>query len=424
MTTCFRLHSRRGLPALAVIICLSSGIAWAQDSVEALSLPQALQLTMQHNPQLKIASWAAKGHLAEARQATRWENPELEFEVEEFGLQRPWGSESNFTVAITQSIPLGSRRTAARKASLAASRVEELSGEVTAARVLATLHSAFYEAVAARERLDAQREADEIAQQTYQAVQARIEAGDIPPAELQRANTELVRSSLAVSQAEARYQQAMSGLAAFWGRPTEKVTGVAGTLAVPKSSLPQSPGPGGPHKQLVQAQDALAVTTERAAQAAGIPDLTVGLGYQGLAGFQESALVVLFSVPIPAFDRNQDAVDAARARRRSLQFAATQTTNELHARLQRSQARMQAALQQYNAVVTQLLPSVTSTYDKVQDGYRAGRFGTLDLLDARHQLVEARFSAIEAALEYNLAHVQVAFFSGDMQLLRGGPDNE
>jgi outer membrane protein, heavy metal efflux system len=409
-----------------LLFCVSPlSTASAQDgNFDSLTLRQAVAMTVKNNPELAAVDWTVKGHLAASRQASRWDNPELEIEVEEFGIDRSWGAESDFTVAITQSFPLGSRRSKESAARRAAARTERARGEVAKAQLLARLRMAFYHAVAARERAAVQAEAYVIAQQVFESVQARIEAGDIPPAELQRAHTDILRSKLALQDARAEYLAALGALAVFWSGKNSAISSVSGSLPVPQDSFAPPSEPTNPHLQLVAAQTDQAQAVVALEQSKSIPDLTVGLGYQGLQGFQDSALVLLFSVPIPAFDRNGAGADAARAEKRALEFQARGQANRLDSSLAVHVGRRAASAAKHRALVSSLLPSVQKTYAKVQEGFAEGRFGTLDLLEAKKQLIETRFTVIDAALEYNLAQAQVAYLAGDLAFLTSGENHE
>ena len=69
---------------------------------DVLTFSDALRLTAASNPALKALGYERRAADAGLRQAGLWSNPELEFEIEEFGLDAPGLRESELTLAISQ----------------------------------------------------------------------------------------------------------------------------------------------------------------------------------------------------------------------------------------------------------------------------------------------------------------------------------
>jgi cobalt-zinc-cadmium efflux system outer membrane protein len=54
-----------------------------------------------------------------------------------------------------------------------------------------------------------------------------------------------------------------------------------------------------------------------------------------------------------------------------------------------------------------VLPGAQNAFEKVNEGYRLGRFGLLDVLDSQRTLFEARRQYLRAAEDYHQAVVDV-----------------
>lgn len=408
------------LLALTVLPIFSASLKAQEDDTAHLTIDRAVALTLERNPALARAGWTVEGLKAGASQAGRWSNPELQFELEEFGIDRGWGDKSDYTISVTQTIPLSPRKGRESGLLLAEAREAEASGQVSRLATLTQLHKAFHSAVAAKLKVDIQQDAYGIAEQAFEAVRLRIEAGAIPPAEIERAQAELLTAELELENARAAHRTALASLSRFWDGDPAEVVGVQGKLVVPDSLALHTPESVTVHDQLVKARDDRGRKLEALEQARAVPDLTVGLGFRGIAAFQENALVFSLSMPLPVLDRNADAVDKARALRRAGGFDARHRRSVLRTSLAVCQTRLQAAQKRHRSIVTSLLPAVERAYESIQIAFAEGRFGTLDLLEARRHLVETRFLALEAALEFNLLRADAAYFQGDFSHLIGG----
>lgn len=120
------------------------------------------------------------------------------------------------------------------------------------------------------------------------------------------------------------------------------------------------------------------------------------------------------TLPIPVFDRDQGTILEARYRlarageeRRS---AEVRVLTELGA----TYAEPSSAFTEATTLQTDVLPGAQSAFEAFSEGYRQGKFGFLDVLDAQRTLFEARGRYLEALTDY---HRAVA----DMERLIGEP---
>jgi cobalt-zinc-cadmium efflux system outer membrane protein len=72
------------------------------------------------------------------------------------------------------------------------------------------------------------------------------------------------------------------------------------------------------------------------------------------------------------------------------------------------------AIEEARALGDEVLPKATRIYEALNEGYRRGKFGLLDVLEARRALAQTRLRYVEALVRLNLA---------DADLRRLIPDN-
>ncbi len=377
------------------------------------TLEAALSRTLDGHPELAAAQAEADAWEARARQAARHENPEVELEVEEVGISRSWLFEdAEVTLSVRQAIPLSDRLQAGSHVALAGKEVVEAARHAGRAHIAAATIKEFGGAVAARERVALAREALAVTEAIRDAVVARIDAGDLPPAERVRGDVEVLRARMALEASEADFAVARARLAACWGGRPQEVLDVVGSLAPPES-LPDTTPAGGPpllrpHELAVaQAQASVRLEESRA-----VPDLELGLGFRESRGFDENGLVLSVAMPIPVWDRNRGAVDEAQAQVRKARHEADSRRRDWQAEVALRRVRLEADLARYRTLVDQVLPALQEAHRAIEEGFAAGRFGTLDLLESRHRLVEGRRDALDSLESCWRNHVELELLTG------------
>ena len=148
-------------------------------------------------------------------------------------------------------------------------------------------------------------------------------------------------------------------------------------------------------------------------RARGTPDVTVAGGYRDFELGGE-AYVASASISLPLFDRNRGAQLEARERLsiaqedlRAAEIRVQQAITSAHADLIRADAEVRNLRE---AVV----PGAESVFAAINEGYRLGKFGYMDVLDARSTLTTSRMMLTRAE-----ADLQRAFT--EMERLTGSP---
>jgi cobalt-zinc-cadmium efflux system outer membrane protein len=121
-----------------------------------------------------------------------------------------------------------------------------------------------------------------------------------------------------------------------------------------------------------------------------------------------------FSLPIPLFDRNRGALLEARYRVTQAGEARRAVEVRVQAELASTYAALSAAFAEATTLRDSVLPGASRAFDAASEGYRQGKFGFLEVLDAQRTLFEARGQYIEVLAAY---HHAVA----DMERLIGEP---
>jgi cobalt-zinc-cadmium efflux system outer membrane protein len=389
-----------------------------EEPAGALTLADAAALAVARNPELRAFSWEVRAADARVLQAGAHPNPELALSVENFSGTLPGGAASEVTLSLGQLLELGGDRRARVEAASAERSVVERDFEARRTVVLAEVVERYLRALAADEIAALSAKELETAEEIAESVGKRVLAGASSRAELTRAEVEVARARLERTLAE--QDQALSRvlLASCWGESSPRFRTLSGALersvAVPDldsllARVDASPDVSRWDLEILAGRQRI-----RAARAERVPDLALGGGVRRLAESDDHTLVAGLTVPLPLFDRNRGGIQEAEAsveRSGALrdQERATRRLQliDAHGGVTRAQLKL-AALREA------LLPGAERALGEIDAGYREGRFGSLDLLDARRTLTAVRRDEIETLLDFHLVATEI-------ERLVGGP---
>ncbi len=426
----------------------------------ALSLAQALVLALERHPDLAAHSWDVRAAEARTIQARLRPNPDLSLEIEEirwgrgpkstsrttaFGSDEVFRfeaetengahsgfSESEFTIALSQLIELGGKRS---KRIRFAERDKQLAAwdyEAVRAGVLSHVAKAFVRVLMAQEGLVLTEETFALTTRVSETIDARVEAGQVSPLESARAGVELAASRIERDRARRLLDAARAGLAASWGSSRAYFDRAVGRLdevtPIPalddlESWISTNPDIARWADEMDQRDAALALQEANRA-----PDLTIALGFRtvGLPSNSQSAFgigsdgifglsrtrtrstqgrdntfVLEFSLPLPLFHRNQGAILEAKHLASKALDQQRATRLRVLSRLSQRYYLVSADYEEVMALKTDVLTRAAASFDKANEAYRQGAFGYLDVLDAQRTLFGLRVQYLDALGRYH-----------------------
>ena len=388
-----------------------------QSPTGTLSLRDAVALALLHNPALAAFAWETRAREARILQAGRPPNPAITTLVQDVGGSTGLTGaadpiQSQVSIELGQLIELGGKRAARQRLAAADRDLAAWDYETARIDVLTEVSRAFTDVLAAQETVALAEETTRLVEQVQQSVGARVVAGVVSPIEETRATVALASVRVESARANRALDAHRARLALLWGSPTPAFTKVLGNLrAVPPPLLPlsqliariaQSPELARWAAEMAQREATLVV--ERSKR---VVDVTVIGGYRRYPQVESNAFVVGASIPLPLFDRNRGGIEGAR----SLVAKGHEEQRAAHARvaavLADAYAAMASAHDEVTALRSAVLPGSQQTFDAVSEGYRLGRFGYLDVLDAQRTLIGAGSQYLRALSDYHKAVTHV-----------------
>ncbi|MBN2717925.1 MAG: TolC family protein [Deltaproteobacteria bacterium] len=377
-----------------------------------LTLGDALRMAQTNSPLINAAMHQLQADQArEAAQRDGTPNPALTVEAEDFlgnGVARG-ANALQVTTAISQEVELGHKAENRKKIRSAHRQVSEVMQTLVLQNALSEVAMAFLNVLAQQERLNHAREMVKLSQQTVNTITAQVEAGRSAGMEQEKAMVELSLTKLNESDAKRALESAKVYLSNTCGADTVFFSNVTGSLDA-VSELPVL-------ADLItemRAHPALMAANARilrqqsladAEVANRIPNITFELGFRWNNASSNRSMVAGVGIPLPIWDRNRGNIEAAAKEVLRAEDEKEAQKMDLIKEITLSHQSLEYELHRLTILQNEIVPSVTATFTAVEEGYRIGRFGYLDLLDAQRTFFDVNHMVLDALVHYHAARI-------------------
>ena len=395
--------AQTGVPAGSVP---SASPAAVPTSSKTISLRDALETALAHNPELKSARYELEATEGARQQAAARPNPTIGLDVED--TRRATRST---TLLLTQPLELGGKRTARIAVADRSRDVAEIQLAAQTAQVRAAVTSAYFDALVAQERVRLAESSLSLAEGASGAASKRVTAGKISPVDETRARVAESGVRIELLQARSELRSAIHALRAATGAQPgsfDAVSGAAIEIPAPISDtdlarrLAEAPA----IRQAQRDSERLAALAELE-RTRGTPDLTVSVGAKRDAEAGRNMAVLGVSMPIPIFDSNRGAqlealrrLDKAISDARGTAIRVETETLQLHERLLTARAEVES-------LQRDVLPGAQGAYEAATKGFDLGKFSFLDVLDAQRTLITAKGQYLRALAETHRSRIEL-----------------
>lgn len=401
---------------LAAASCVA--ISQAQDNIAAgqpahaaFTLDQAVAIAGGSAPAADAAQAGIEAAQAARTVAGLRPNPQLQSQVENVIGTGPYSGvrQAETTVGLNIPIELGGKRSARIAIADAQSNRAALVAAITQADIRLQVTALYIDAVAAERRVMTARDQFRIAKDALDAAKIRVQAGRASPLEEQRADVAKLNAEAEVQRTQRLAKAVRANLERRIGQP------IAGALDV--SALDHLPpaayGPtmvastGTLALAAADADLAIADAGVRLARSQRIPDVTVGPAVRRLSATNDTAAILSVSIPIPLFNSGRAAVAQASAQRSQAEAQRRMTALDIDQAITDAQAEADNAATAARNASGPALAAAQEAARIARIGYREGKFGQLDLLDAERTLSQTRLAAIDALASYQNARARL-----------------
>jgi len=399
------------------IPALASAQGVASDMGPAIGLNEALARTLASNPELMALGYqidAAEGRLQQAGIAPY---PELGVALQDaLGTDDFQGLKSaETTVTINWVLERGVRQ---RRVEAARADVSLRTLEVEISRLDAAAETArrFLVCLAFQARLSNAMEGVRLAEETVEAVRARVSAGGAPEAELARAEAELARAELLREGYQHELLSAYHRLSTQWGDTRPDFGSVEGDLQTLPADEPfetfLSRAEQNPELARFMSQQRLAEAELRIAQARSRPDWRASAGVRRVEATDDLALVGGITIPLGTRDRNLGLVAESRANVARTEADAVAARVRLETALFDLHQDLVHNLHIATRLQGDVIPRIERALADTRRAYDLGRYSYFEWSVVQGELLEANNDLLEASVGAHGVVIEIERLTG------------
>lgn len=382
------------------------GAAQAIEPAGPINLDAAIRLALDYNPELSAAERELAALEASITQASARPNPELSALLEDTRT-----ATRTTTLQVNQPLELGGKRAARIEAAERGRDAASAERDAKRAEIRAAVKAAFFNVLAAQERLRISQASVELAESVTTTASRRVAAGKVSPVEETKARIAAAGVRVESTLAASELASARKRLASLWGNPAPRFVRAEGDL----EALPPLPILAGLNSRLQASPNLMRARIEverRTALAAVersriVPNVTVSLGAKRDEELGRDQAIFGVSIPIPVFDRNQgnllEALHRVDKARHELSAAELRLSDELALAYE----RLSAARSEAESLRNNILPGAQSAFNAASKGFELGKFSFLDVLDAQRTLFQAKSQYLRALAETHRSAAEI-----------------
>lgn len=398
-------------------------IAAHADSLKPLRLNDAIQLTLQHNPQ--VAGYAFQQKALAGEQQTAALKPALHASAQIENIagsgEFSGNTSSEMTLSLSSVIELGDKLDA--RLGVVTARQQQLasSQRVLTLDVLTQVTQDFIALAADQAELTLLEQRQSAVNESVASLSKQNAAGLTAETDVLRAKATWVKANIDLQKKRQEFEANRIKLAAFWAQPNAitmetQFTHVDADLLVLPAIKPLD--------QLLQQielnpdlallGDTLEVRAAelRQARAEGSTNLTWNAGVRRLEASNDSALVMGISVPLGSASRASGAVTTASAHHASAELERDATRVKLQAQVRQLHSAYTQALAETHSLKADAIPLLTKALNATQTGFNNGRYSYLELNLAQRELLDMQMALINAAARAHLIASNIERITG------------
>lgn len=384
-----------------------------EPALNVIGLSDAIDKAIQASSRLQSAKSGVGIAQGAQQQAGYFPNPEISVEAENIAGQNQYkGFDSaEVTYGVSQQIEMGGKRFARKNIANKDFTLAGLELESTRLNLIRDVTIAYADAVAAQEQVKIAREQKKLAAEVLENVTQRVNAAADPLFQKSKADVAYSTSMIALDKAEREYNVAKQKLSVLWGDKAASFD--LDSIEFFKISAPkmlESMSEAIKHnpdylKSDVEFDRSKAALNLEKANA--IPDPKINVGVRNFRDGGDQAFVVGVSLPIPVLNRNQGNIA-----RMQHEVAKTSAENqierlEISTSLNRNWQELQNAYTQAKILKTSIIPSAEKAFSLARQGYKAGKFAYLEVLDAQRTLFETKEQYNSTLKQYHTNKAEV-----------------
>jgi cobalt-zinc-cadmium efflux system outer membrane protein len=393
-------------------------------TVHSMTMDEAVGLALQNNPEiqaLRMEEKVAKGQMEKARLPLA-ANPTVQTDVStrEGEPQGNVGRGANYGFGLLQEFEIAGQRGA--RIGIAAKNLSRVSFLIRDQERILTydVKDAFARTLAAKSREELTAVVVNLQEELLGFTRIKFQAGDVSALQVNLAEVELSRAKKDLLSARREYREALLALQGLMGMKPELTLTVEGNISLGPTVLPDKEE----LKNLaLQRRPDIKVASYEVDTSQGTVDLVNRLAVPNvtLGGFfdrddRRNAVGLLFSVPIPLFDRKQAEKMEAKAREDQARIRRSGLSKTVERELEEAYGNLSTALDEISIFQKETVNKAMENLSLLHLAFQEGKISFFDVRVAQRETFEIQFAYLDTLYRGRRAfHALERVIGGDLQ---------
>jgi len=381
-----------------------------------LTLEEALDRASRNRPELSAYQTDLGAAAIKLKHAGLPPNPQLGIEWNNLGGDLPNGDAKETIVSLSQPLEIGGKPSARKSKGQAEILRLQREQAVAWLDIAAEVRKAFLEVLSTRERLALQHEAGKIASELVRITHEQVAAGKLAATEETRAEARKAETVAETQKYKRLLGEAELNLASVLAESDSNTVTAEGRLlgevTIPDRQALLAEMKSSPLLLLRRSETQFATSNLSLEQSNAWSDPAISLSAREVPSENARAVAIGFSVPLPLFQRNQNAIAEAGATAHKATMNEQAAARSLQTELIKTHAVLVSADQEARALRTDGLQKAKEAAEAVHEGFRAGKFRYSDVLEASQSLMTMKIRYLDAILELNRAAITLDRYLG------------
>ena len=401
---------KRTVVVLAVFGILGFHLLWSQPEKEdVLTLDECLAIALEQNPLILSSLQQHQASLARVNQAKALYQPSISYDSDLQPSFLNFKDSGEYFIGLSQPFDFPGKRSLRGK--IATQDANALLAEIDLLKLDLSFQvkQAFYSLLLAEEKLKYLEQNYELTRDFLQKAELKFEAGDVAKVEVLRAQVEASKAANEVRVATNEVRLAKATLNFLLARKKYAPLSIRGdlkrsTVKLDSESLREKALAFRPEMRRVNFHLERERLQKKAATMNYLPDFELGVNRHGIEGegtFWDFTLS--FTVPLYFWQPLKGEIAEAEANISALQKESEHIVNTILLEVEESYTIALAAESQIQLFEEEILTQSEEVYNMFFISYQEGEISSIELIDARRTLIEARQSYADALFNYGTA---------------------
>ncbi len=385
------------------------------DSV--VTLQNVLSFTAEANPLFHSFKYQIEAAEENISQASVWANPEIGFEIEEFGWDAPAYNESEFAISLSQDFDFFGQRQARKNLALAESDELKLHLKLSAFDLYIIVKERFYLLAHAQHKVRLSQQVIDLSREIVENINFRLQKGATLHSELLLAQMEEQISVLNFEQATQEATALETKLVSLWGGELLGKSLLADfepqlEIVYKQIEMISSKFDSSREMELFNSQRNLLDAEYELSIAESKPVVNLSTGFKRLEIDNSKSFMFGVSLPIPFINRNQGTQKSIQSNILSLEYEKKHVANEVNAMNKSALINLTQLQNRHLSLDTLLIPTATHAFQTLIKAYDAGRVPYTHLLEAERTLNELNFEHNDMLLQIHNLIIEIESRNG------------